>query len=123
MEKDIKVLIVEDQVISTLMLERTLADYGYNMCKSVTCGEDALISVKDNKPDIVVMDINLSTEITGLEAATEIKSKYDIPIIFLTGYDNKECKECASKLDPVAYITKPLNIGSLRNIINSTFSN
>ena len=114
-----KILIVEDEVMLSTWLKMQLEDEGYEVCGNFTTGEEAVEFVKEIKPDIILMDINLVGEIDGIEAAEVINEKSKIPIIFMTGYEEPEVVERAQKTKPVAYLTKPVEIWDLRPIFES----
>jgi len=117
-----KILIVEDEVMLSAWLKIQLEDEGYLVCGCITTGEEAIEFVKETKPEVILMDINLVGEIDGIEAAEIITEKSKIPIIFMTGYEAPEIYERAQKTKPVAYLTKPVEIWDLKPIFESIFS-
>jgi len=116
------ILIVEDEVMLSAWLKIQLEDEGYEVCGSFTTGEEAVEFVKETKPDVILMDINLVGKIDGIEAAEIITEKSNIPIIFMTGYEEPDIYERAQKTKPVAYLTKPVEIWDLKPIFESIFS-
>ncbi len=121
MGKTINILLVEDEVITAMLMENQLEGIGYPVFKHVTTGEKAIIIAKQEFPDIILMDIRLAGEIDGIEAAAAIKAESDIPIIFITGYDDKEIKERAEKTKPLGFLIKPLEIHTLNTILDALF--
>ncbi|OHD17059.1 MAG: histidine kinase [Spirochaetes bacterium GWD1_27_9] len=121
MENSIKFLLVEDEVINAMLMKMQLEKTGYKVTHHVTTGENAIISSKQNPPDIILMDIRLAGEIDGIEAAEIIKSQSNIPIIFITGYDDLTIRKRAEKLNPLEYLIKPLVIDKLKTIIDAYF--
>ena len=117
MINQIKILQVEDEVIAALFMENELHKIGYETITHATTGEAAIISAKQNPPDIVLMDIGLPGKIDGIEAASAIKSGSDIPIIFITGYEDKAIKEKAEKLKPLGYLIKPFDMNKLKTLL------
>ena len=117
-----KILIVEDEVLLSAWLKMQLEDEGYLVCGNFTTGEEAIEFVKETKPDVILMDINLVGKIDGITAAERIKEKLKIPIIFMTGYEEPEIYERAQKTKPVAYLTKPVEIWDLKPIFESIFN-
>ena len=81
-----QILVVEDEVITAIDIQRRLKNLGYIIPVTVSSGEEAIKKVKENNPDLVLMDINLKCEMDGIEAASKIHSFSDIPVIFLTAY-------------------------------------
>jgi len=103
------ILIVEDEKEVAGEIKDTLESYDYNVTAIVTTGEAAIENVKKTKTDLVLMDIVLDTPMKGTEAAEKIWSKFNIPIIFLTGYLNKKYLENAKISKPFGYLIKPFN--------------
>jgi len=122
MDNQKSILIVEDEVMLSTWLKMQLEDEGYLVCGCITTGEEAIEFVKETKPDVILMDINLIGEIDGIEAAEIITEKSNIPIIFMTGYEEPEVYERAQKTKPIAYLTKPVEIWDLKPIFESIFS-
>lgn len=83
------ILIVEDELIFALNLKNELQNLGYNVFDLVSKGENALAIIKKSKPDCIMLDIRLSGEMTGIETAQEIRTFADTPIVFITGYSNR----------------------------------
>jgi len=121
MERTVKILLVEDEVVIAMLLRKQLANIGYPVLGHVTTGEKAIVSANQNPPDIILMDIRLAGEIDGIEAAETIKAKVDVPIIFITGYDDKEIRERAEKIEPIGFLIKPLDVFSLKTILDARF--
>lgn len=113
----IKILIVEDESIVALALQEMVEQLGYQVVGNVLTGEEAVTKAIDLKPDLILMDIRLKGMIDGIEAAQKIRSKTDIPIIYLTAYGDEETVHRAKKTEPSAYIIKPFNELSLRSNI------
>ena len=101
-------LIVEDESIIALQIKMDLINRGHDVCGIVGEGEQAIELVKEMHPDIVLMDRQLKGEIDGLEAAMQIRSFSQIPIIFMSGYSLDVIKERMEKLQPAAYLDKPI---------------
>ncbi len=121
MEKEIRILLVEDEVVLAMLMKEQLNVIGYNVAQSVPTGEKAIIAARENPPDLILMDIRLAGEIDGIEAAIAIKSESDIPVIFITGYDDKAIRDRAEKTNPLAFLIKPAKLSVLKEIIDSLF--
>ena len=104
-----QILIVEDDGIIAMDLESRMKQLGYGVTGLASYGAQAIEKVKENKPDIVLMDIILKGEIDGIDAAEEIRTKFDIPIIFITGYADKERLKRAKLAYPFGFIIKPFS--------------
>jgi len=115
------ILIVEDEVMLSAWLKMQLEDEGYLVCGCITTGEEAIELVKETKPDVILMDIHLVGKIDGIKTAEIITEKLNIPIIFMTGYEESDIYERAQKTKPVAYLKKPVEIWDLKPIFESIF--
>lgn len=122
MNCQLKILLVEDEAVNAMLMSELLESVGYVIARHVTTGENAIMSVKQEPPDVILMDIRLAGEIDGIDAAAAIKSESDIPIIFITGYDDCVIRKRAEKLEPCGYLVKPFEIDKLKIIIDSRFA-
>ena len=103
----VNILVTEDESIVRKDIERSLKKLGYNVVGSADTGEKAISLAKELKPDLALMDIMLKGDMTGIEAASEIKKVTDIPVIFLTAYADEGTLNKAKITEPHAYILKP----------------
>ncbi|WP_051294943.1 HD domain-containing phosphohydrolase [Maridesulfovibrio bastinii] len=101
------ILIVEDEAIVSLDIKGRLSVLGYTVLDIVKTGELAVERTLELEPDLVLMDIMLDGEMDGIDAATEILKKADIPIIYLTAYADEKTLERAKVTEPFGYIIKP----------------
>ena len=103
-----KILIVEDDDIVALELSNQLSEFGYSVCDSITYGEDVIKRVEALEPDLILMDIILAGDMDGIETAKIINTNYNIPIIFITAYGDKQTLDRAKLSEPYGYIVKPI---------------
>ncbi|MCF7858653.1 MAG: response regulator [Candidatus Cloacimonetes bacterium] len=120
--KKIKILIVEDEYLIAQALKMDLEKYGFKICGIVDGGAEAIMAVPKMKPDLILMDIQLSNHIDGVSAAEAIISHQYIPIIFMTGFDKKEYLERITKINPIAFLQKPVEIANLKSVISNSFN-
>lgn len=101
-----KILLVEDEMLIALHEQMILEDYGYSVLH-VPTGEDAIKAVR-NTPDIdlILMDINLGDGIDGTDAARQILSEQDIPLVFLSSHTEREVVEKTEGITSYGYIVK-----------------
>jgi|GEM_PF-3533398 len=102
-----RIMIVEDERIIAGDIRRVLQDKGYAVSAVLSSGEEAIRKAQEDNPDLVLMDIVLQGEIDGIEAANQIRSRFDIPVLYLTAYTDKKILERAKITQPFAYIVKP----------------
>jgi DNA-binding LytR/AlgR family response regulator len=101
------VLVIEDEAIVSKDIQHSLKKLGYNVVGSASTGEKAIELAIELKPDIVLMDIMLKGQMTGIEAAEEIKSRMNVPVIYLTAYADENTLSKAKVTEPYGYIIKP----------------
>jgi len=102
-----RIAIVEDEWAVAEEIKMVLQSMQYNVTSMAASGEEAIRNVETDKPDLVLMDIVLEGEMDGIEAANEIRSRFNIPIIYLTAYTDEKILERASLSGPFGYIVKP----------------
>jgi len=113
----IKILVVEDESIVAKDIQGSLKKFGYLVPTTVKSGELALEEIEENKPDLVLMDIMLKGQISGIEAAKIIKERFGIPVIFLTAYADDNTLGKAKITEPYGYIIKPFKEKELQTTI------
>ena len=115
-----KILIVEDETIFATSMQRVLVKAGYDVSEPVSTGEEAVKRAKEEKPDLVIMDVMLEGNIDGIEAAMEIRSLHDIPIVFISGYQEEKLFERAKSVGSSIYLIKPIKPHDLESAINQS---
>ncbi len=103
----INILVVEDEAIVSKDIQNSLKKLGYNVVGSSATGEKAIELANSENPDVVLMDIMLKGEMNGIDAASIIKEKQSIPVIFLTAYADELTLSKAKVTQPYGYILKP----------------
>jgi CheY-like chemotaxis protein/anti-sigma regulatory factor (Ser/Thr protein kinase) len=106
-------LIVEDSLVDLHLIRKFLYKLGYRAITDVSSGEEALQKVETIKPDLVFMDIYLEGKMTGIETHAELVKKYDVPIIFTTGYADDDLINRVKDLTPYGYLIKPYDKNNL----------
>jgi len=105
-----RVLIVEDETIAARYLKEIVLEVGYEVVASVATGKGAIELARLKKPDLILMDIMLKDNISGVDAAVEIQIQHkEIMIVFLTAYSDEEMIETAVKANAYGYYLKPYN--------------
>jgi CheY-like chemotaxis protein len=123
MNRKIQILLVEDEFILAMSMKIELEKSGYAVKKIVTSGEEAVAAAITHVPDLILMDIFLSGEMNGIDAAQKIMEQAKIPlVIFLTGCEDDEMKRKAGILNPLAYLIKPILVSQLKEIIDKQWN-
>lgn len=111
------ILVVEDEAIVASDLAATLRALGYDVAGTVDRGERALELVAKAQPSLVLMDIKLKGQMDGIEAATLLRERHDVPIVFLTSHSDEATLARATKTHPQGYLLKPFDDHDLRTTI------
>jgi DNA-binding LytR/AlgR family response regulator len=117
MQSPIKILIVEDEMLIAANIAMQLESIGYEIIGIIPRGEEALKSVKIDRPDLVLMDINLKGEIDGIETASQMQLDGPLPIIYLTANSDDAHFTRAKATNPYAFISKPFKRLDLKHAI------
>ena len=112
-----RILIVEDENIVALDIERSLQRLGYEVVERASRGEEAIEKAAAHRPDLVLMDIRLKGEMSGIEAADTIRKHSGVPIVFLTACADEQTLQRAKLAEPFGYLLKPFDERELRTVI------
>ncbi len=113
------ILIVEDEQIVAAGLKKRLQEFGYAVPAMATSGPEAIELAGRMQPDLVLMDIRLEGQMDGIEAAGQIRSRFRLPIVYLTAYSNPEVLNRAKITEPFGYILKPYQERELHVVIET----
>lgn len=103
----ISILIVEDESIVALDIKSRLQHMGYTVAGLVSSGAEAVRAAGNFRPDMVLMDVKLRGEMDGIEAARQIRTRFEIPVIFLTAYADEATLQRAKITESFGYLLKP----------------
>ncbi|MCK0159404.1 LytR/AlgR family response regulator transcription factor [Allomuricauda sp. F6463D] len=123
MEHPIKILIVEDNVIIADDMQSMLEEIGYEIVDNVIVYEQAVDVLKNNHVDLVLIDIILASDKTGIDLGKHIRETYNIPFIFVTSNSDRATVENAKTVKPDGYLVKPFEQQDLYTSIEIALSN
>ncbi|PIB25494.1 DNA-binding response regulator [Maribacter sp. 4U21] len=123
MEQPIKILIVEDNVIIADDMQSMLEEIGYEIVDNVIVYEQAVEVLKTQQVDLVLIDIILASDKTGIDLGKHIRENYDIPFIFVTSNSDRATVENAKTVKPNGYLVKPFEQQDLYTSIEIALSN
>ena len=123
MEHPIKILIVEDNVIIADDMQSMLEEIGYEIVDNVIVYEQAVEVLKNNHVDLVLIDIILASDKTGIDLGKHIRDAYNIPFIFVTSNSDRATVENAKTVKPDGYLVKPFEQQDLYTSIEIALSN
>ncbi len=124
MLKNIKnILIVEDEVLLAQQLKQAMLKHGYR-CAGIAIDYKGAQAILDStKVDLVLLDIKISGEKTGIDVAQYINANYGLPFMFMTSYNDEDTLTKIKALHPKGYINKPLNHATLLMTMDIIFDN
>jgi len=111
-----RIFIVEDEAVTAADLQDELIAMGYEVAGTADTAETAVRGVEETKPDLVLMDINLTGDVDGVLVASAMRGE-GVPVIFLTAHYDKRTIERARHATPVGYLTKPFEPHELSVVI------
>ncbi len=114
-----RIVLVEDERLIARDLQGKLIKLGYEVAGLACSKAEALELVDSTRPDLVLMDIHLRGPLDGIEAAGEIRSRYGIPLVYLTGHSDRETIGKAQVTEPFGYLLKPVDFGELHAVLES----
>lgn len=123
MNDQVKIMIVEDETIVALDLSMRLQKESYEVVGIAASSDDAIALFTEQKPDLVLMDINIKGKKDGIETAAALKKIQEVPLIFLTAFSQSEYVNRAKTVNPSAYLVKPFNNDSLHTSIQIAIHN
>lgn len=107
-------LIVEDELIITMAYDNMLRDAKFKKSKNATSGKQALKTFDElTQVDLVILDFKLKGDMNGIEVATEIRKKSDVPILFTSGNSYSEISLLKEQIPNSDFLIKPVNTNSL----------
>ncbi|MBT3229067.1 MAG: response regulator [Candidatus Marinimicrobia bacterium] len=116
-----RVLLVEDEVITATSLKLELEKAGYYVCPLATRGDKAIKIALVEKPDVVLMDVNLAGNLNGIETAQTILETLDTKFIFVSGYHDDELVKKINTLNPLDYVIKPVSVERIMGVMDANF--
>ncbi len=119
---EFKILIVEDERLIAFDLKDKVSRLNYEVIDMAFTGEEAVSKTLSDKPNLILMDINLGKGMDGIEAASKIQQHVDIPVIYVTANADMSTVEKARSTEPYGYINKPVNIRDLYTSIDSALN-
>lgn len=118
----LKILIVEDDLSFALELQMLLEELNYNVLKHVDNSDEALKVIYENHPDLILMDIGIKGDLSGIEIGHQIKD-LQIPILYITSFNDQQYYEKAKSLsNMIGYMVKPIAKISLKSAIELSIS-
>ncbi len=115
----VAVLVVEDEAIVSIDLRYKLESLGYRVSAEVRSGEEAVAAASRLRPDVVLMDIGLSGDMDGIDAAAQIRVQSEVPVVFITAHADEATLERAKLTEPHGYLLKPVDSRALQSAVEA----
>ena len=116
------IVVVDDEVVIAMGLKERLAAMGYDVIGLAHSGDEAVEKAMNLRPDLILMDIMIPGDLDGIQVAEKVKTKLDIPVIFLTAYSEDKTIDRAKQAEPYGYIVKPFQDRELKAAIEYILS-
>lgn len=115
-KQSLKLFIVEDEFIVMENIKLDVRSFGYEIVGTAANGIDAIEGILKEKPDLILMDINLKGSLSGIDVARRIKGE-NIPVVFITAYADEKTLETARSLGAYGFLIKPFQALDLKSAI------
>ena len=119
----IRILATEDDALHEEMLRITIEQLGYELIDVIYKPSSLFLKINATKPDILLMDIDLGDDVSGIDLVKEVNERYDIPVIYVTSFADSNTFQEAKKTYPAAYIVKPYTESELQRAIELAINN
>lgn len=113
-----KILIVEDEMIISLMLEQMVTQMGHEVLAKATSGEKAIEHALELQPDIILMDIRLQGKMDGIQAISEIQKKINVSVIYITGNTDQMYRTRIQETEYLDFLVKPVTRNQLSHSLD-----
>jgi PAS domain S-box-containing protein len=111
------ILVVEDERVVARDIQESLLRMGYDVIGTAASSTECLAHAEERRPDLVLMDIRIEGALDGIETARILRSRYGVPVIFLTAYADEQTVARAKETEAHGYILKPFRAGELRSAV------
>lgn len=111
------ILIVEDEGLIAADIQNRLERLGYSVPVIARCGEDAIRCARSMPFDLALMDIRLNGEMDGIDTAQVLRTKFEVPVVYITAHADEETIDRAKLTEPFGYLVKPVGDGELRSTV------
>ncbi len=108
------ILVVEDEALVAKALQRSLSGLGYHVPATASSADDALRAAERYHPDLVLMDVRIRGADDGITAATALRARFSVPVVYLTAYGDRATVARAKATGPYGYLLKPIKAEELR---------
>src|SRR5262245_2159339 len=112
-----RILIAEDERVVARDIQNRLGRLGYEVVGAARFGEDAVRLADELRPDLILMDIRLAGALDGVDAAQQIRTHLQLPVVYLTAYADDDTLQRACVTEPFGYVLKPFDERELQTAV------
>jgi response regulator of citrate/malate metabolism len=112
-----RILIIEDNAIQALTLEMIVKRLGFDQVEKAYSPKQAYEVLGDFQPDVMLVDINLGTEETGVDIVKKVQKNYPVRVLYITGNSDSYHKKLANETDYFGYMIKPIDPFQVKKIL------
>lgn len=123
MEKNVRILIVEDEFVTLDLLRDYLEESGYVVSGDAMSADEAIAVLDNGDTDFAMLDINIKGNKDGIWIAEQINKKYNIPFVFLTAFSDARTVKAAAQTKPYGYLLKPFTQADIFTTIEIALNN
>ena len=118
----VKIFIVEDEALIAMELQDRLEDRGYVVCGHAARGERALEQIPHSGADLILMDVRLAGQLSGIDTVRALRTRCDIPAVFLTAFADTPCLRDAGEAGAYGYLIKPFQADEVHTTIQTALT-
>ncbi|MBN2731835.1 MAG: response regulator [Balneolaceae bacterium] len=118
-----KILIVEDNAVQAMMMEKFFEELNHTVLAIVDRGEKAVRKADTLQPDLIIMDIFLNGDMTGIQAMEKIRETSNVSVIYISGNSDPYYRSMAENTNFADFFYKPVDHGALRKAVQQVFKN
>ena len=123
MDKNVRILIVEDEFVTLDLLRDYLEESGYEVSGDAMSADEAIKILEKGETDFAMLDINIKGDKNGIWIAEQIQKKYKIPFVFLTAFSDSATVKTAAGTHPYGYLVKPFTQADIYTTIEIALTN
>lgn len=112
-----RILIIEDNAIQALTLETIVKRLGFHEVEKAYTPNQAEEILENFKPDLMLVDINLGTDITGVDIVRKVQKKQSVLVLYITGNSDTHHKALADETNYFGYMIKPIDPFQIKKIL------
>ncbi len=111
-----RVLIIEDEPIIAMDIESIVRDQGHEVTGVAVTRDEAVALAMEDRPGLVLADIQLADDSSGIDAVKDILAKFNVPVIFITAFPERLLT--GERPEPTFLITKPFQRSTVKAAIS-----